>query len=276
MGRIVKAKELQPQKTVALARWLLGKHLVRRHPDGRVEARLIIETEAYDGERDRACHARAGRTPRTAVMYAAGGVWYVYLCYGIHEMLNLVVGPADWPAAVLIRGVAGAVGPGRVTRTLGIDRRLNGAAACDAASGLWLEDRGVVVPRGAVRSGPRVGVDYAGPVWAAKAWRFRLDAGCRALAPSPDLAGISPKPRSQDGARNLPGSCQDHPGINEAGTNPAGHSPPAPAPLRAGPARPAPPEGAAPARPGRAGPKSPGRSVRRAGDTSPRTRLPGG
>jgi DNA-3-methyladenine glycosylase len=173
MGRIIKAKELKSRKTVALARWLLGKHLVRRHPDGREEARIIVETEAYDGERDRACHARVGRTSRTAVMYAAGGVWYVYLCYGVHEMLNLVVGPRDWPAAILIRGVEGAVGPGRVTRALGIDRRFNQAAACTRASGLWLEDRGVRIPRRAIVAGPRVGVEYAGAVWAAKPWRFR-------------------------------------------------------------------------------------------------------
>src|SRR5689334_6473336 len=104
MRRIVKAKELRTRKTIALARWLLGKHLVRRQR-GRTEARLITEVEAYDGERDLACHARAGRTARTEVMYGPGGVWYVYLCYGVHEMLNLVVGPRDWPAAVLIRGV---------------------------------------------------------------------------------------------------------------------------------------------------------------------------
>src|ERR1035437_4999498 len=105
MGRIIKAKELRAKKTVTLARWLLGKHLVRQFPRGCVEARLITEVEAYHGERDLACHARAGRTRRTDVMYAAGGVWYVYLCYGMHEMLNLVVGPRGWPAAVLIRGV---------------------------------------------------------------------------------------------------------------------------------------------------------------------------
>ncbi len=174
MRAIVEAKVLQSKKTVALARWLLGKHLVRRHPDGRIDARLILETEAYDGEHDRACHARAGRTPRTDVMYEAGGVWYVYLCYGVHDMLNLVVGPRDWPAAVLIRGVADARGPGRVTRALAIDRRLNRTQACDRASGLWIEDRGARVPRRAVTATPRVGVDYAGPVWAAKPWRFTL------------------------------------------------------------------------------------------------------
>jgi len=183
MGRIIKAKELQGRSAPALARWLLGKFLVRRCEDGRVEARLIVETEAYDGERDLACHARAGRTARTEVMYSAGGVWYVYLCYGMHEMLNLVVGPADWPAAVLIRGVAGAIGPGLVTRALAIDRRFNRAPACDSSSGLWVEDNGVRVPRSAVAVGRRVGVDYAGPVWAAKPWRFTLKAAAVANGP---------------------------------------------------------------------------------------------
>ena len=175
MGRIIKAKELRAKKTVALARWLLGKQLVRRHADGRIEARMIVETEAYDGERDLACHARAGRTRRTEVMYAAGGVWYVYLCYGIHEMLNLVVGPRDWPAAVLIRGVAGASGPGRVTKALGIGRELNAAVVTTRERGLWLEDRGGRVPRSAVTATTRIGVDYAGPVWAGKRWRFTVE-----------------------------------------------------------------------------------------------------
>lgn len=172
MGRIIKAKEWQTQKTVALARWLLGKHLVRRRLDGTVEARMITETEAYDGERDLACHARVGRTRRTEVMYAEGGVWYVYLCYGMHEMLNLVVGPKDWPAAVLVRGVEGASGPGRVTKALEIGRALNAMDATSEMAGLWIEDRGVSIARGAVKVTPRVGVDYAGPVWAGKRWRF--------------------------------------------------------------------------------------------------------
>ncbi len=197
----VEAKELQRKKTVALARGLIGRHLVRRFPDGRVEARLIVETEAYDGERDLACHARAGRTARTAVMYAPGGCWYVYLCYGIHEMLNLVVGPADWPAAVLIRGVEGAVGPGRLTRRLAIGRELNGASAVDAASGLWLEDRGVRIPRGAIAAGPRVGVDYAGPVWAAKPWRFTLDPKAW---PAPPPAPLAPRDRQAARRRAAP------------------------------------------------------------------------
>ncbi len=174
MRRIIKAKELRAKKTVALARWLLGKHLVRRRRDGGLDARFITEVEAYDGERDLGCHARVGRTLRTAVLYAAGGIWYVYLCYGVHEMLNLVVGPRDWPAAVLIRGVAGAIGPGRVTKALAIDRRLNGAVATTRASGLWLEDRGVRVTPRMIQATPRIGIDYAGPIWAKKPWRFVL------------------------------------------------------------------------------------------------------
>ncbi|MDP3071976.1 MAG: DNA-3-methyladenine glycosylase [Opitutaceae bacterium] len=171
MKATVASEFFQQKKPVALARWLIGKHLVRRRADGSVDARMICETEAYDGERDLACHARAGRTARTEVMYGAGGAWYVYLCYGIHEMLNLVVGPPGWPAAVLIRGIEGASGPGRVTKTLAIDRALNRAAS-DEASGLWIEDRGVRVPRGKILATPRIGIDYAGPVWVAKKWRF--------------------------------------------------------------------------------------------------------
>jgi len=174
MPRIVKAKALRGRNTVALARWLLGKHLVRATRTGPV-ARMITETEAYHSVRDRACHASRGRTRRSETLFAAGGVWYVYLCYGVHEMLNLVTGPADFPAAVLIRAVDGVSGPGRVTRALRVDRRLNGAA-CAPASGLWIEDRGVRVSRRAVIAGPRVGVDYAGPVWAKKPWRFKLTA----------------------------------------------------------------------------------------------------
>lgn len=174
-SRLIDAAVLQRKNTIAVSRWLLGKHLVRRRNDGGEDARLIVEVEAYNGESDQACHARAGRTKRTEVMYGAGGVWYVYLCYGIHEMLNLVVGPRDWPAAILIRGVEGAVGPGRVTKTLSIDRTLNAASAVDPRSGLWLEDRGVRVPPRLVQATPRIGIDYAGPIWTRKHWRFTFD-----------------------------------------------------------------------------------------------------
>jgi DNA-3-methyladenine glycosylase len=175
MGRIIQADELQGRDTVKLARWLLGKVLVRTDRSGRREE-VICEVEAYHGESDRACHASKGRTKRTDVLYRSGGVWYVYLCYGVHEMLNLVTGPEGHPAAVLIRGVAGVTGPGRLTRAFGIDRALNGLPA-EPGSGLHLEDQGCRVPPRLVTAGPRVGVAYAGPVWSAKPWRFRFDPG---------------------------------------------------------------------------------------------------
>ncbi|HVU32142.1 MAG TPA: DNA-3-methyladenine glycosylase [Opitutaceae bacterium] len=175
MSASIDVPQLRENRVITLARWLLGKHLVRRMPNGHVDQRLITEVEAYNGEKDLACHARAGRTKRTAPLYEPGGIWYVYLCYGVHEMLNLVVGPADWPAALLIRAVEGARGPGRVTKSLHIDRTLNGKSALTTATGLWIEDRGVRVPRRLVTATPRIGVDYAGPIWSKKHWRFHFD-----------------------------------------------------------------------------------------------------
>lgn len=171
MCAVIEAKLLQSKNTVALARGLLGRVLVTTGSAGVLHRARICEVEAYQGEEDLACHASKGRTARTDVMYAAGGVWYVYLCYGVHEMLNLVTGPEGRPSAILIRGVEGATGPGRLTRLLGIDRRFN-ACPASPATGLWIEDDGYRPPRGSIRTGPRIGVDYAGPVWAAKPWRF--------------------------------------------------------------------------------------------------------
>lgn len=159
--------------TLRHTRNLLGKYLVRADGD-RIEAWMITEVEAYDGERDLACHARFGRTARSKMLYRRGGIWYVYLCYGAHEMLNLVVGPADWPAATLIRGVDGIVGPGRVTKALHIDRRLNGQPVA-RDTGLYVEDRGVCVPARLIKRTPRIGIDYAGEFWAGKLWRFTFD-----------------------------------------------------------------------------------------------------
>ncbi|MFI5357216.1 MAG: DNA-3-methyladenine glycosylase [Opitutales bacterium] len=170
--------------TLRLAQKVLGLYLVRTHA-GRRSEHLITEVEAYDGERDRACHARFGRTARSAPLYAEGGIWYVYLCYGMHQMLNLVVGPAGWPAAILIRSVADIAGPGRLTKALAIGRVLNGRPATPT-SGLFLEDHGVRVPRRLIQRTPRIGVDYAGPVWARKPWRFTFDpAALPARHPAP-------------------------------------------------------------------------------------------
>ena len=146
---------------------LLGKLLVRRFDDGRELSARITETEAYFGETDTACHARFGRTKRSEVLYHPAGTIYVYLCYGIHWMLNLVTGPADDPQAVLIRGVEGASGPGRVTKTLGIDGSLNDTPLGTA---LRLEDDGFR-PASVGRSG-RIGIGYASAEDQARLWRF--------------------------------------------------------------------------------------------------------
>jgi DNA-3-methyladenine glycosylase len=174
MRSVVEAKAWETCNTPEIARALLGCRLVVRLAGGETRSALITETEAYHGPEDRACHASRGRTARTEVMYGPAGRWYVYLCYGMHEMLNLVTGPKDWPAAVLIRGVEGVSGPGRVTRAFGIGRSLNGSAA-SPAGGLWIERDGAeepVLPH-EVLAGPRVGIDYAGPEWVGKPWRFR-------------------------------------------------------------------------------------------------------
>jgi DNA-3-methyladenine glycosylase len=174
MNTIIEPECFQVDDAVKLAPWLLGKTLVRTLADGKESRHIITETEAYNGPDDKACHASKGRTVRTEVMFRSGGVWYVYLCYGIHEMLNLVVGPKDFPAAVLIRGLHDVSGPGRLTKRLSIDRKLNGLPAI-AASGLHIEGDGLVVPKKRIQISTRIGVDYAGPVWATKPWRFVLD-----------------------------------------------------------------------------------------------------
>lgn len=155
-----------------VARDLLGCRLAVRAADGTVLRHVVHETEAYLGAHDLACHGRSGPTRRNATMFGPGGHWYVYLCYGMHWMLNAVTGPAGVPAAVLIRGAGELSGPGRVTRGLGIDRRHDGGPVAPA-TGLWLE-RGDDVPRRWVERTARIGVDYAG-AWAAKPLRFLID-----------------------------------------------------------------------------------------------------
>jgi len=146
---------------------LVGKTLCRV-ADGVVRRARITEVEAYRGEDDTACHARAGRTPRTEVLYHLGGVAYVYLCYGIHHLFNVVTGPADHPQAALIRGVEGASGPGRATRALGITLADN-RTDLTTSDALWIEDDGTVLPTVAT---PRIGIAYASPADQALPWRF--------------------------------------------------------------------------------------------------------
>jgi len=159
-----------------VARDLLGKALLRRQ--GRsVTTHIITETEAYIGPQDLASHAAGGRrTKRTEIMFGQPGTLYVYFVYGMHWMLNVVTGEIGHPAAVLIRGVEGWAGPAGLTRALHITGTLNGAPACKA-SGLWFAECGSPPARGAILRTARIGVDYAGPVWSAKPYRFLLKQG---------------------------------------------------------------------------------------------------
>jgi DNA-3-methyladenine glycosylase len=156
-----------------VARELLGASLVVRAADGRLTRHLIFETEAYLGAHDLACHGSRGRTQRNATMFGPAGRWYVYLCYGMHWMLNIVTGDEGVPAAVLIRGVGEHVGPGRLTKAIGIDRSFDGRPA-SRRDGLWLEAGEIAVPRRLIERTPRIGVGYAGE-WAEKPLRFVVD-----------------------------------------------------------------------------------------------------
>ena len=157
------------QDVLAAAPALLGKLLCRRLDGETVLRRRVTEAEAYRGEDDTACHASRGRTPRNAVLYRAGGVSYVYLCYGMHNLLNIVTGVEGEPQGVLIRGVEGAHGPGRVTKAMSVDRALNAEDVC-ASGRLWLEDDGFRPAR--IETAPRVGIAYASAEDRARLWRF--------------------------------------------------------------------------------------------------------
>ena len=149
---------------------LLGWRLVRTNDDGTEISLTITETEAYMGEEDKACHASKGRTPRTEVMYHAPGTIYVYLCYGIHWLLNLVTMPEGEPQAVLIRACEGFEGPARLTKRLGIDKSFNDKSILSDAR-LRLEPPLAEVKYSTAK---RVGVDYA-EEWKDKPWRFILE-----------------------------------------------------------------------------------------------------
>jgi DNA-3-methyladenine glycosylase len=164
------------------ARDLIGKFIIRRYR-GRLITSMITETEAYRGPADRASRAFGGRrTKSLEPLYKPGGSLYVYMVYGMHWLLNIKAASPDKPEAILIRSVLSETtstpivveGPGKVSRFLKVDGRLNGVDATSSDK-IWIEDRGVQIPRGLVIKGPRVGIDYAGSHWAAKPWRFRLD-----------------------------------------------------------------------------------------------------
>lgn len=181
------------EDVVAIGRALLGKVLCTSFRGGETRA-IITETEAYAGVGDRASHAYGGRrTRRTEPMYAEGGIAYVYLCYGIHHLFNVVTGPADLPHAVLIRagmpveGTAAMLrrrgrkrvdegllaGPGSLARALGIQTRHSGTSL--QGPRIRIEDHGIRLDERTIRRAPRVGVDYAGED-ALLPYRFIADA----------------------------------------------------------------------------------------------------
>lgn len=168
------------KNTLWVAKNLLGKYLCRRLPSGEIIRARITETEAYKGFDDLASHASKGRTKRSEVMFGPAGTIYVYLVYGMHHCLNIVTEKKDYPAAVLIRGVEGANGPGRVCRHFNIGRDLNGTKL---GKELWVEYKKSQTSRqrrGSSRAAKiksqklrRVGVDYAGE-YKNMLWRFML------------------------------------------------------------------------------------------------------
>jgi DNA-3-methyladenine glycosylase len=151
---------------------LLRCDLCLGHEDGSITRLPITEVEAYQGFEDKASHAHRGMTPRNAVMFGPSGHWYVYLCYGVHWMLNLVTGPVGYPSAVLIRGAGDWIGPGRLTRGLGVDRRFQGTPS-HPGSGLWIEwNQKLRDQSPAFQQTPRIGIDSAGPEAAGLLWRW--------------------------------------------------------------------------------------------------------
>ncbi len=154
-----------------VAKNLLGKFLVCRR-GGKNISLMITEVEAYDGPKDKASHASRGKTERNKIMFGEAGNWYVYFTYGMHWMANIVTGPENYPAAVLIRGTDKISGPGRITKYLKIDKKFNGKSA-NKKTGLWIEDKGVKIKTSQIERGKRIGVDYAGK-WADKLYGFKL------------------------------------------------------------------------------------------------------
>lgn len=173
----------------SLAVQLLGKHLYTCI-DGLTTGGIIVETEAYKGVEDKASHAYGDRlTNRTQIMYEAGGLSYVYLCYGIHHLFNVVTAPKGTPHAVLIRGIEPVegldimlrrrgmsllkpnltAGPGALAKALGIDKSLN--AKDLLGDEIWIEDRGTHFAESEIVASPRVGVAYAAD-HALLPWRY--------------------------------------------------------------------------------------------------------
>lgn len=160
-------KKFFSQNALELAPSLLGKLLCRKIGKQIVKLR-ITETESYFGKEDTACHAHKGETPRTEPMFEKGGITYIYLCYGMYNMLNVVSGKKDNPEAVLIRGVEGYEGPGKLTKALQITRELN-KINLSTSEELWIEDDRKSFEYTTTK---RIGINYATEEYRNKNWRF--------------------------------------------------------------------------------------------------------
>ena len=188
------SSDFYKRSALKVARDLLGCRLVRV-ADGSRQSGIICETEAYIGEDDQACHARAGRTARTEIMYGPPGRAYIYFTYGMHWLLNAVTNPEGFPAAVLLRAIAPdkgletmkkrrptsagtshwTDGPAKLTQALAVDGKLNGCNLCDVNGPLWIEETGLRFSNDLVSVGPRVGLFTVPEPWKSMPWRFKLD-----------------------------------------------------------------------------------------------------
>ncbi|MGK7371073.1 MAG: DNA-3-methyladenine glycosylase [Candidatus Halalkalibacterium sp. M3_1C_030] len=192
MSHILPDSFYQRDDVVQISRELLGKVLCTEIEGSVLTAGIITETEAYRGRDDKACHAHGKRTKRTEIMYHEGGKAYVYLCYGIHHLFNIVTNSEGIADAILIRAIKPVegfelmlerrgkeevkpeltAGPGRLSQSLGITTDYYGLDLT-AKSAIWIEDRGHAISPQNIKSTPRIGVDYAGED-AQRPWRFHL------------------------------------------------------------------------------------------------------
>jgi DNA-3-methyladenine glycosylase len=163
-------KEFYSNNALFVAKYLLGKTLVRKHTNGEIKYYKITATEAYFGEEDKACHAHKGRTKRTEILYHSGGFIYVYLIYGIHWLFNIVTGEENFPQAVLICGLSEIKGSGRVGKELAIDKSFYGENIITSGR-IWIEENDEMTKD--IIETPRIGIDYAGE-WKDKLWRFEI------------------------------------------------------------------------------------------------------
>ncbi len=165
---MVLGKDFFDRDCLDVAPELVGKILVHKLDNGEELRVRITETEAYRGEEDKACHASKGRTPRAEIIYRESGLIYVYLCYGIHWLMNVVTGEKEQPQAVLFRAGEGYNGPAKLTKALKIDKSFNYKMLVGNPN-IWVEDDGL---RPEIKTDKRVGIDYAGEEWVNKLWRF--------------------------------------------------------------------------------------------------------